>query len=199
MWDFFRAGRGAVGQFVQPSNIETWPQQDAFTVLAHFDEGLVVLPDQGAQRQARSTWLLQATWDGAAAAAAIFSPPAVANLSGFDQVVLPGWHEVVPLVGRLGGYGPAQLTVGVYAAQVPADGDDELDLQHAVEAATALDRPEAPVPPRHTLYSRLPEHTWVRRWVSVAEPSSDMLGSLQREVQRAAGSESWEPEDVPRS
>lgn len=192
LWDFFRAGHGAVGQFVQPGNIETRPEQDAFTVLAHFGDGHVLLPEQSAQRQSRSTWLLQATWDGAIAAAAIFSEPAVELLSGFDQVVMPGWHEAVPLVQRLGGYGPAQLTVGLHAAP---DRSDDHELKVAVEAGLTPAPP--PPPPKHTLYAHLPAHTWIRRWISVAEPTHDTLGSIQREVQRAAGIESWEPEQTP--
>jgi hypothetical protein len=67
-----------------------WPEQDALTVRARFSDGRVFAPDNTVSGQSRSTWVIQATWDGAVAAGAIFSASAVEMLSGFDQVVMPG-------------------------------------------------------------------------------------------------------------
>lgn len=184
LWRFFQSGH-PLRRREQPDDIEQWPQQDAFGVLAHFEGRRVLEPDQSVRPQPQSTWLMQATWDGAVAASATFSPEAVAHLSGPDEVVLPAWREVAALVPRLGGYGPAQLTLGVYASPVRPAG------QPVVHGDAAGAPP--PPPPEGTLYRRLQEHTWIRRRVSVAEPTTDMLGSLQRELQRASGIESFEP------
>lgn len=190
LWRFFAGGHGALGQFAKPDNIVTRPQQDAFAVFAEFDERHVLHPSGGAHRQPRSAWMLQATWDGAVAASAVLSPAALEAFATFDQVVMPGWREVVPLVQQLGGYGPAQLTVGIYAAP-----DHPSNMPHLVRADTASQPP--PPPPKDSLYARLGEHTRMRRWTDVAEPTTEMLGGLQRELQRASGQESWEPEDEP--
>ena len=124
------------------------------------------------------------------AAAAEYRRRTTGSFAGFEQVVLPGWTEVVPLVQRLGGYGPAQLTVGIYAA--PAPPPDALDGEDK-----DANEPPPPPPPKHSLYARLSQHTRLRRWTTVAEPMTEMLGSLERELQRASGQESWEPEDEP--
>ena len=113
-------------------------------------------------------------------------PAALEDFAGFEQVVLPGWREIVPLVQQLGGYGPARLTVAIYAAR------ERPTNAPYVRDGVAMEPP--PSPPKHTLFARLNEHTVLRRWTSVAEPTTEMLGSLQRELQRASGQESWEPE-----
>jgi hypothetical protein len=123
------------------------------------------------------------------AASAVLSPAALEDFAGFEQVVLPGWREVVPLVQQLGGYGPARLTVAIYAAR------NRPSNQPYLKDGVAMDPP--PPPPKHTLFARLNEHTVLRRWTNVTDPTTDMLGSLQRELQRASGQESWEPEDDP--
>lgn len=188
LWRFFGAGFPVVGHSVRPNDIATWPQQDAFAVLAEFGERRVLNPSGGAHRQPGSAWMLQGTWDGAVAASAMLSPDALEAFSTFDQVVLPGWNEIVPLVERLGGYGPARLTVGMYAAP-----DHPENMPHVASPGTAIQPP--PPPPKHSVYAKLAQHTRMRRWTSVGEPTTDMLGSLQREFQRASGQESWEPED----
>jgi hypothetical protein len=43
------------------------------------------------------------------------------------------------------------------------------------------------------------EHTRMGRSVNVVEPDLDIFAGLQRELHRAAGQESWEPEDAGRS
>lgn len=191
---FVRSFRHAIFQSVQAFTgqeafdaVETWQQQDSLTCFAHFDARLVLLANGGARRQHRTTWLVQATWDGAVAASATFSPEAVTELAAVDQVIVPGWREAASLVERLGGYGPAHLTVGVHASQ-------PLKVQVPRELMKA---PPPPPPPAGTLYAQLPVSTRMGRVVSVAEPSSDVQASLHRELQRAAGIEAFEPEHGP--
>ncbi|MDQ3740085.1 MAG: hypothetical protein M3320_09650 [Actinomycetota bacterium] len=170
----------------RPDSTYARQEQDALTYIAEVEEGWNLLAGGNARPRHRSAWLVQAEWTGAVAASASFSVEAVRDLSAFDDVVMAGWRECVQLLERLGGYGPAHLTLGISVAQPePPSKEDE-------------HRPPAPPPPdRGTLYAKLREETWVRRRVSVAEPDSDTLGSIQREVQRAARIESSEPEDEP--
>jgi len=57
---------------------------------------------------------------------------------------------------------------------------------------------QQPQPPKGTLFGKLPAgDTVIGRWVSVEEPSRDVLASMQREFERAAGRSSFEPEEPP--
>jgi hypothetical protein len=168
----------------QPDDIQTWWQQDAFTVFAHYTPKRV-FDLQGDASVRRSTWLVQASWDGAVAVSGTFSDLAVEDLSAMNEVVRPGWNECATLIDRLGGYGPARLTVGVHATQ-PA--------RIAVPGVLLKSPPPKP-PPRGTPYAGLPEETWIRRPVRVAEPDEEVLDGIARELQRAAGIESLEPEE----
>lgn len=184
----------AVERFVdkQPDSVETWQEQDALTAFAHFEERMVLhMGGVGAHRQEQTTWFVQATWDGTVAAAAAFTVEAVRDLAGMEKVVLPGWREVVPLVERLGGYGPAHLSVCVHATQ-------EYESPLNLPPLPHRDAPEMPLPPQGTIFRQLrEERTWMGRHLAVEPPSTDTLGSLQRELQRAAGIESFEPENEP--
>jgi hypothetical protein len=131
-------------------------------------------------------------WTGAVVASAAFSAWHVeAGISAFDVVVMPAWKAVAPLAGRLGGYGPAHLALVVRVAPDRV----EHELIDGVFVA-----PEAqPEPPSAAaeLFGKLRHgsHTLIARTVSVEEePSSDVLGSMQRELQRAAGIASFESE-----
>ena len=171
---------------VQPDNLETSPQQDAFAALGHFEDRRVLHDDGLATKRPRSSAVIQATWDGAVSASTALSPDALLHFSGFGQLVQPAWSQVAPLVARLGGYGPAQLTVGVFTAP-----DVPQSMPH-LRLGAAVDPPPPPTP--DSLFHGLPEYTWIRRWVTVAEPSAAMLDRLEREFHRAAGQESFEPE-----
>lgn len=166
----------------QPQGIEPRQEQDAFTVTGHFEEGYDLMAGGAATRRHRSSWLLQATWDGTVVAAAHFSPGAlIGNAAG--ETVQRAWREVIPLVERLGGYGPAQLSL-VYAVTQPPDRDDESDEEV----------PPRALPPPGGIFERLPATTWIRRRTIVGPAEGEGLGSIQRELQRAAGIESYEPE-----
>ena len=168
----------------QPNDIDVWQQQDAYTVLGQFDRD--VLPASDAEEHhVRTTWLVQATWGGAAAASATFNANAVVSLTPFYEIVRRGWGEVAALVERLGGYGPAHLAVVVAVSHAGRTWGD-------VEE----DRPGTR-PPSGTLYAALPKATWLRRTVSVGEPSDDVIDSLQRELHRAAGYFDDEPAPSP--
>lgn len=188
IWRFFKARMPVPDISPRPTNMEWLQEQDGLTLIAEFNENASSAAANEDPR--RSAWLIQATWDGAVAACATFNPAAsrTEELSGFDHVVLPGWREAVPLVERLGGYGPAMLTLAIHATQ-----DEKLPVPRQ-----AMKTPPPPPPPKGTLYSKLREETWARRWVSVGEPaSSDVLGSLQREIQRSAGIIVAESEPAP--
>jgi hypothetical protein len=135
-----------------------------------------------------SAWSLGAHWTGAVVASATFNARTITNVSVIEQVVLPGWREVVPLVERLGGYGPAHLTLLVKRASEPKE-----NVGGAFVAVESQPQP----PPPGTLFAQLPEGepTRVARWVGVEQSSPAVLGSMHRELQRAAGIGSLEPED----
>jgi hypothetical protein len=57
-----------------------------------------------------------------------------------------------------------------------------------------MDKRAPTAPPPGSLYARLPEATWMARTVSVGEPSDDLIASLARELNRAAGVSDDEPE-----
>lgn len=162
--------------FEEATGRERWQQQDAYTVLAHNSQRMAY--ELAEDRLEHRTWLIQATWDGAIAASVVLNAAAAYGLSGFDQAVRPAWEAVDPLVQALGGYGPAELVVHTFAAP---------QRRHITTSAP-------PPAPSGTLYSRLPEHTFVQRRVNLGEIDEDTLGSVQRETIRASGRESFEPE-----
>lgn len=169
----------------KPNNIETWTQQDAFSVLAQcrdFSWQHGTIANLG--KSWKSTWLVQAMWDGTVTACATFAPRPLEELAPVEEVVLPGWREIAPLVAYLGGYGPAHLLVGVHATP-----DPKLPIPRE-----AVKDPPPPPPPKGTLFARLPTKTWIGRWVSMGAPAKDVLDSLERELMRAAGRRADEPE-----
>lgn len=181
LWAFFQSG-----QYSQPDNMERWTQQDAFTALAHFHSRRVLHVEGRATTQARITWLVQATWDGAVAASATFSEQAmIGGFSAPERVILPAWQQLDGLAQLLGGYGPAHLSVLVHAAQEKIAGTPIL-IDDAAGTAP-------PPPPDGTLYRGLPERTKLGRSIMIGDPDQDVLVSLHRELQRAGGIESYEP------
>jgi hypothetical protein len=142
-----------------------------------------------------STWALAGFWTGAVVASAAFSARQVEDgISTFDAVVMPAWKAVAPLVARLGGYGPAHLPLVVRVAP------DRITHQPIVGAFVAPEVQPEPPPAAAVLYGHLRHGTdaLIERTVGVEqEPSSGVLGSMQRELQRAAGIASFESEDAP--
>lgn len=174
------------GPYSQPDDMERWTQQDAFTAFAHFHDRRELHADGSATPRARTTWLIQATWDGAVAACVTISERAmIGGLSAPERVILPAWQELDALAQRLGGYGPAHLSALAHAAQENIAGTPIL-IGDAAGAAP-------PPPPDGTLYRGLPERTKLGRSVTLGQPDQEILVSLHRELQRAGGIESYEP------
>ena len=162
---------------------EIRPEQQSLTALAY---------SPSARGLPWTAWALSAQWTGAVAASVTYSLDAVPGVGQVvDEFVRPGWREIVPLVERLGGYGPAHLTLAVRRAPEPTDGF--IDGKFLAEGY----RPQPPKPA--SLFAKLPvgDGTYIERWTQVAPPSNDVLGSLQRELERAGGRLSYEPESEP--
>jgi hypothetical protein len=136
-------------------------------------------------------WIVRTSWDGTTVVVAGLAAQAVAHHSLFDFIVWPSWRLAADLVRAVGGYGDARLQLTVIPA--PAEDSDwtlgELD-QHR-------QRGYGPPPSSGTIYADLPARTEIKRWAEVGEPSSNEIGSIQRELQRAAGLWSFEGHPEP--
>jgi hypothetical protein len=135
-----------------------------------------------------SEWAVSAHWTGAVAASATFSVNAIpAPTPVLDVFLTPAYRAVAPLVKRLGGYGPAHLAL--IACRAPEHGNGMIDGRFVA--------PEArPQPPTVPLFRKLPvkDGTVIGRWTGVESPSDDVLASMDRELDRAAGRRAFEPE-----
>ncbi len=115
------------------------------------------------------SWLVRAQWDGTVGVSARLTGSILKHGSLFDLVLLPAWRLAADLVAALGGYGDARM---------------HLALEQRAIAYQLGD-----------FYRGLPGLTELTRWADVAEPSGDVVGSVQRELQRAAGL--WSFEGLP--
>jgi hypothetical protein len=178
---FSEALREALARFVpkgEEPKVRVTPAQSSLTAAS------VVESARGVNW---SEWVLTAHWTGAVVASATFSVSEVPGLNAFDEVVLPAWREIVPLVERLGGYGPAHLTL--VARRAPEPTEDMID-------GAFVAREQQPQPPKGNIFAKLPDgDTVIGRWVSVEEPTHDVLASMQREFERAAGRAALEAEN----
>lgn len=116
-------------------------------------------------------WLVRAQWDGVVVVAPIIIGSVLKHGSLFDLVLLPAWRVAADLVGALGGYGDARAHLHIEARAKHASMGD--------------------------FYRGLPGSVTLTRWCDVAEPDSDLIGSVQRELQRAAGLWSFEGSPDP--
>ena len=154
---------------------QTYPSmsQAGITAQAMFYESLG--PDEPFdtplyERSVRKVWAALGRWDGTVAAGASFNAEELGYVSMFDELIAPAWTALVPLVARLGGFGPARLVIVI----VGAGGADEYvgsGLLAQVEGSVL-----------------------VQRDIDLEPPSTDQIGSIQREVQRSAGILTYEPE-----
>lgn len=125
-----------------------------------------------------SLWSIHGTWSGAVVVSCSLAPLRVAHLPVFDALVEPGWRLALPLLQAVGGIGELALTmtvrVGNPARKLPAPERRPFD--------------GAP-------YSTLPwdADTTLRRTVPFAEPTSEHIASLHRELLRASGRVTYEP------
>jgi hypothetical protein len=117
------------------------------------------------------TWRARAQWDGAVAVSASLSGSILKHGSLFEMVLLPAWRLAADLVGHLGGYSDARMHLAIEVRAIAAYLGD--------------------------FYRGLPASVEVTRWSEVAEPSGELVGSVQRELQRAAGLWSFEGEPDP--
>ncbi len=159
---------------IQPEQIDVGQRQDCCKAVAdspsntHFDvDGETVV---GIIRTSR---FLQANWDGSVAAGAWFSDDLLQDAVHPEQVIAKCWREAAAIGQRLGGYGPSYIHVLTMVARSEGSG-----------------RP----PPKGTLYSRLPRRTDMGRLLDTPDPDEETISSLRREVQRAAGIRTDEPE-----
>ena len=124
------------------------------------------------EREVRSIWALVGRWDGSVAAGASFAHDVAGTVSLFDDFLGPAREEVAALVRQLGGHGPASLTIQIVGAGPPQD--------YGVVGGSVL------MSLTHTLVAR--------RQIALEGPEIGELGSIQREVLRATGKFSFEPE-----
>lgn len=124
-------------------------------------------------------WVVRANWDGSLAVLAAIRPEYAAVFSVMDFAIWPAWKLAAEVVELLGGYGDARMcllitvrnqSVNLPGRTIPALGPD-------------------------TLYGRLRPETRIERQAAVAHPLDAEIGSVQRELQRAAGY--WSHEGVP--
>jgi hypothetical protein len=163
-------------------------EQDALTAMLEFGEQLELRANHGAIRKHRESWLVMASWDGAAAISACFSSDALIDMSVIEQVIQPGWAHAVQAVRDLGGYGPAQATVLITVTAGPApEADDE-------DESTAPSRAE---PPAGSVFADLPRRTVIRRQTPLQPIGEELLGSVHRELLRAAGRRTYETPSEP--
>jgi hypothetical protein len=111
-------------------------------------------------------WIVRAQWDGAVAVSALLSGSILKVGGLFDMVLLPAWRLAADLVAALGGYGDARMHLAVKVRAIAA---------HLGE-----------------FYRELPGLVELTRWAEVAEPDGELIGSVQRELQRAGGLWSFE-------
>lgn len=124
---------------------------------------------------------MHATWNGAASASLSLHGDLLRGFSTFDHFVIPAWRSLANLVEELGGYGPSQLWLRV---RVGSGNDLGIDFVRRGEI------------PADSLYASLPDTKDVAVGRFLEAPGADgrEVGRMQRELQRAAGIESYEPE-----
>ena len=125
-------------------------------------------------------WVVRPSSDGSVAVLVALKPEADAVFSLFDFAVWPAWKVAADLVALLGGYGPAHLSFFLTVQ------NQSMQAQYG--------RTIGPLGPE-TLFGSLPRETRIERETSIAEPSDEEIGSIQRELLRAAGK--WVFEGVP--
>jgi hypothetical protein len=169
---------------IQPEGLDVGQRQDAYTAIAdspvnnHYDvDGETLI---GVIRTSR---FLQANWDGSVGAGAWFSDDLLQDTIHPERLIANFWHQAATLGQLLGGYGPAYLYVLIRVAK---SGEVEVHGQMARIAG----RP----PPVGTLYAKLPAQTAMGRLLDTAEIDDDIVNSLRRELQRAGGIRTDEPQ-----
>jgi hypothetical protein len=165
----------------QPQNLDVRPTQDSY--LAQIDsEANSHWDGDAVSGISRSSHFIQANWDGSAAVGLWFADEFDPDLGNAEVVIERCWKQAAEITDRLGGYGPACLSVRVVVAK---SGEVEVVGQEARIAG----RP----PPRGSIYAGLPTLTTMSRLLDVVEPDQSTIESIGRELQRAAGRRADEP------
>lgn len=151
--------------FQDVSNKTPHPETSGHSIRQSYIQRVFGL-DSDQRPFAEVAWVVRAQWDGAVGVSAVLTGSILKVGSLFDMVLLPGWRLAADLVAALGGYGDARM---------------HLAIEVRASAAHLGD-----------FYRGLPSSVEVTRWANVAEPSEDLIGSVQRELQRAAGLWSFE-------
>jgi len=151
-------------------------RQDSHAVLIDFAEHRHWDANEKLIGTDRSTWLTQANWDGTVAASLTLSDADVADGPQPEDIIAALWKAVTPLCGRLGGYGPCQLSVLIAVTKTTQD-----------VARGAVVHAGGRLPPEDSLYAHMPATTQIGRIVDLDEPKENVLGSIGRETRRAAG------------
>jgi hypothetical protein len=166
---------------VQPISIDLAPTQDSYVASIdsqrhqHF-EGDVVTDIF------RTSYFIQANWDGSVAAGVWSSDDFPPNIIGTETLLSRLWSQAAEIGAQLGGYGPSHLSIVVVVAKGGEVG--------------VLGRPGRPVgrPPHGTSgYSRLPAFTRIDRALDTIETDNAVIESIGREIQRAGGVRADEP------
>ncbi|UUY01580.1 ATP-binding protein [Svornostia abyssi] len=119
-------------------------------------------------------WDAAANWDGTASVVASLTGEILKQGSLFDFVIIPAWSLAADLVEALGGYGDAHIRLLI-----------DVKAIHSYLGS---------------FYRGLGRTTEVSRWSDVAPAGSDLIGSVQRELHRAAGFWTFEGEpDLPQA
>ena len=117
-----------------------------------------------ASSESHRSWTAAVYWDGSVSAVYTTPTPELV-VSDLIPRVNQAWRTLVGLAEAAGGVGEAHLAINV-GAEHPSVGNHR--------------GPH----PRHP----------VRRWTLLTEPTTEELGSVQRELQRGFGQTAWEPE-----
>lgn len=166
----------------QPDDVGRQQRQDSHAVALHFEEQKTFGLNHAVEATTRSTWLVQANWDGTVAASLTLSDGDVAQAPSPEDIVAALWTAIVPLCDRLGAYGPSQLSVVLAVTQTSA----------SVVRGQVIHAPGR-TPPEGSVYAELPEVTRIGRMVDLEPPNSAVVASIGREIRRAAGNVEDEP------
>lgn len=126
-------------------------------------------------------WVVSAHWSGRVGVLAALAGEMVVHQSLFDSFVIPAWDLAADLVKQLGGYGDARMELSVL-----------VQTEEIAQRRSTGSRRPGPAPPKRTLYGKLPPETNIPRATEIRSPTTDEIGSIQRELQRAAGLFSYE-------
>lgn len=155
-----------------PTTFEWQPRQASLGLLAHFEHKAG--PNNAAAADRRTVWLAQGRWDGSVVVGVGMNAATAADtdIGLLRGLTYRACDQLVPLCQRLGGYGPAHLTMMIARPEA---------LAHQEIAGVAA--------------HFTPGETSIQRVLTLGGNTSSDLASLNRELERAAGYISYESSD----